>query len=969
MGEYYPGVNADAQKGNPEFRGTIGSEVTNSRGVTTRSEGGGRYRTTTPVPKPIPQPEVATAEKINAINQASKPQSIDPNAQRIIEQNQRSAALIQNQRAINVMAEDRRTTNTTESSTPQSVLASKAFSTTNTITEVKAKEGFTDRQIEKARRVADQFQIKGEMYPEKALTSAAVSFSLGVVSGGAEVIRHPINTAVGAVATPVNLIQDVVIPGSTGAIEDTKKQIKQNPALFLGELTGQSIVLAKAVPFVANKVKDVYVATGSTELPVKTVLSKEVVEGKQTFPLSKGTNDALARFNKPTPEFNRDTLSNLKNNPNQFTSISPNPEPLKANNVFSKISRAAEGESIAVTGGAARNVLTGTGRIKDIDVVVKDSATGKLIAERVVEQNPGQFKVVQHSEFKDIYRLQDAKTGKIVADFDPMKLAEEGQIRNINKQSVEVNGVRVIDAETQLKSKVLQLEKGKAITEEGATAPKQVENIKQLTGLSNKDLFTNKVEVTTASPAKIQGTTVKTGSKPGLEDPGIFVAPKGEGSPYFLGLEKSGYNYEFSLNPFSGLFDQPTITDFKVNKVVTFPKEVLAKPGFEAIAEFAKDNIGNKQAYITKRSMIGQGELPRQQFIAPSDVMKGKLNVKKGDIRTEGATTEAEALILVGEKFKPTTKTTIGKLKGYDYYVKYKGRNIPVRKAELLGKDYVEVEPITPNIVTGKQVLRESSAYNNLNTRKLYIQNPLTKSNLLSTQSKQIVNKVELSSASSTSTLFTPRASSLNAKATSNGSYAVSAGSSYSRASISSATSGSSSSSSLGNSIGGGSSGTSGGGSSSGGSSSTSSITSRMGGSSGGGSSITTTTSGSDTIKKPILAYPKTSKKKRKKLFGVEVRRKGEFKRIAVTESEQVAVNTGIGAVRNTAAASFKVKDLTDNKIVTGFKSQLNPRVYYESKKEKGTFIQQRSQRIKTPGEKREITFKGIFANKQRAAL
>ena len=61
-------------------------------------------------------------------------------------------------------------------------------------------------------------------------------------------------------------------------------------------------------------------------------------------------------------------------------------------------------------------------------------------------------------------------------------------------------------------------------------------------------------EVTTATPSKLSGSEATVGKKAstGFEDPGIYVTPRGEGSPYFLRTTPISpeASYSFSLNPF-----------------------------------------------------------------------------------------------------------------------------------------------------------------------------------------------------------------------------------------------------------------------------------------------------------------------------------------------------------------------------------------------------------------------------------
>lgn len=108
--------------------------------------------------------------------------------------------------------------------------------------------------------------------------------------------------------------------------------------------------------------------------------------------------------------------------------------------------------------------------------------------------------------------------------------------------------------------------------------------------------------------------------------------------------------------------------------------------------------------------------------------------------------------------------------------------------------------------------------------------------------------------------------------------------------------------------------------------------------------------------------FPKMKSKQNNKEisnFNVKVRKKGIFQTVGREENIQQAINLGENIVKNTAAASFKLEE--NGKTITGF----NPgRNFKQSKRETGVFIQERSNRINTAGEKREITRKGIFTNR-----
>jgi hypothetical protein len=101
--------------------------------------------------------------------------------------------------------------------------------------------------------------------------------------------------------------------------------------------------------------------------------------------------------------------------------------------------------------------------------------------------------------------------------------------------------------------------------------------------------------------------------------------------------------------------------------------------------------------------------------------------------------------------------------------------------------------------------------------------------------------------------------------------------------------------------------------------------------------------------------------------YEVLVKSKGIFKRVATTKTVESAFLAGKTKIQNTASASFKVKPINSTENIGAAGRRLLPtNTFYESKKSPGTFIQRRANRIGTAGEKREITYKGIFSQKSK---
>jgi hypothetical protein len=223
-------------------------------------------------------------------------------------------------------------------------------------------------------------------------------------------------------------------------------------------------------------------------------------------------------------------------------------------------------------------------------------------------------------------------------------------------------------------------------------------------------------EVITFTPDEISGNVVGGSRKGelGMEDTGIYVAPKGKGNPYFS--RKGEYDgggfwdeiekgIEFKWNPFEYVKDAwnkygktGRVYETKA-KVVEPPRAVLEEPGFSAVNKWGEENlVGTGDIRHTKRSMIGQGEIRRQKF----------KNEETGRMEWEGGTTEYEAVIPKGYEFKKT---------GAKGYIEYGGRRIIIEGFELItddGKKITRYGDETGNI------LDETTLKHDINTHKPY---------------------------------------------------------------------------------------------------------------------------------------------------------------------------------------------------------------------------------------------------------
>ena len=131
----------------------------------------------------------------------------------------------------------------------------------------------------------------------------------------------------------------------------------------------------------------------------------------------------------------------------------------------------------------------------------------------------------------------------------------------------------------------------------------------------------------------------------------------------------------------------------------------------------------------------------------------------------------------------------------------------------------------------------------------------------------------------------------------------------------------------------------------------------------------TTSTTITPTIEIPVAATTKKGKKKRGVLgFDVFVKTKGEFlKANPLSLSEEQAFNLGASRVAKTSSASFKVVP-SGTEAIGRFDLKVDKDQFRQSKRTPGVVVEKSRYRINTPGELREITFKGI-ATKRRGLL
>ena len=106
----------------------------------------------------------------------------------------------------------------------------------------------------------------------------------------------------------------------------------------------------------------------------------------------------------------------------------------------------------------------------------------------------------------------------------------------------------------------------------------------------------------------------------------------------------------------------------------------------------------------------------------------------------------------------------------------------------------------------------------------------------------------------------------------------------------------------------------------------------------------------------------------RESLFQVMVRREGRFRPVGFGMDLSRAVKVGVREVGGTAAASFKVLDERGEVVdVMGLLPRGKATRFRPAKREPGVVVERRRFRISSPGELREITFKGLEELRMRS--
>lgn len=146
----------------------------------------------------------------------------------------------------------------------------------------------------------------------------------------------------------------------------------------------------------------------------------------------------------------------------------------------------------------------------------------------------------------------------------------------------------------------------------------------------------------------------KTITKGGIRgEKGLYITPRGEGSPFFLRIPEKSIEYKFTINPLKALRDiksNPSVIRIKYNDIRRLPSNIRNSQGFKEVNNYLSKNRNRGVAYITKGS-------------------------------EKGRTPEIEAVIPEGTNLKSTSG-----IRGYKYYTKYNGKVVPIRDYKILSK-------------------------------------------------------------------------------------------------------------------------------------------------------------------------------------------------------------------------------------------------------------------------------------------
>jgi len=464
------------------------------------------------------------------------------------------------------------------------------------------------------------------------------------------------------------------------------------------------------------------------------------------------------------------------------------------------------------------------------------------------------------------------------------------------------------------------------------------------------------VVVQTSAPQRIKGDEAVEGSKPGLEDPGIYVTPRSEGNPLFLRVsDESQSATSVSLDP-RNIFrvETPQVYEFEATDVRRLPEDVASQPGFEPVGRYFRQRDNTGEVFVTKRSEIGTGDRPAQEFTAERSVDKGDLQVSPGNKRVEAGTSELEGVVPESQGFERFDQGNIvQRLAGFNRYTEVNGRPVPLRRARLNRPSRADADTTTrANTDISSDDVRQGSAELSRVARRE--STPETPSPIPSTsleESPDVLSTVEdINSArdnTGSSSLEGLDRSGLPSSPSSDVSSFSSPSTPSSPSSLSDGSSGGSGPSSPNDPSSPSSPGSTGDTSSPG----------SPGGSSGGSGGVSGPGSGggsAGSAGSPGTSSPpplrRTDSQDGQEKFKVQIRREGEFRTIGETDDLTRARQLGRDRTEQTLAATYRVLQGDGDPV------RLEPTGdYLLSESTPGGLVEKRDERLTTPSEVQEI--------------
>ena len=317
----------------------------------------------------------------------------------------------------------------------------------------------------KPAQILESFFVKSFEKPE----GEGIRF-IGKVKGAedkGDVLFPDVAETAAAISKTVEVAAPIIAGVGLGLTTQILKQIREEPAQIAGEV----FVVGKVIKGTTTLAERILTRISPSFRGVETgplgvqVIKGIPAEGKAfelgLIPKGKGIQPSLLGLAEEA------TIP-----------LRPTPKLPALTDVQRKIINVAIERGDAITGSLAQKTLVkGSRTFEDVDIVSRfPQATANAIKKAL-----GDSVIVKKVEITNsplgnfnIYRIIDKKTGRQIADIDPVKFAEEGFVKQF--PTVKVGEVTFVSPEARLAAKVAQLRRGKV------KSGKVTLDIEQLTG-------------------------------------------------------------------------------------------------------------------------------------------------------------------------------------------------------------------------------------------------------------------------------------------------------------------------------------------------------------------------------------------------------------------------------------------------------------------------------------------------------